>query len=526
MKKRLLTLDDLYSYYSSNTKSSHFSAKDSDSNIVVQVNGKLSFSENLDTEGLTKVTLQACHIDKNLNGSNIAQSVMEAALPSFSNRPILGYIHTVDGKPHFWTHNMHEDEDGNVVYDEMPVGVIPESCNAHLEYDEDKKKTYVVVDGFIFDEYSQASEIIRRENECFVSVELAIREFDYNAKEHFLNIEDFYFAGVTILGLDEDGNQINPGMSGSNIKLADFKKKSNSNFSEQTVIEMLDIINQKLDGMSNLTINNSRKEEPTVKDFEEMEVTAEDVTTEPTDTEDEVTEVEETTETDETPTDDSVEEVESEEVITEEMSEDKVEETIETEEVEEVEKFQKTFAISHEDIKAALYALLIPYEEADNDWYWISGVFDDYFVYEGYNGIYGQKYTKDGDLVAFDGERYTLHVEYLTDTEYAKLNEIRSNYEAIADKLAKYESEPAKMEILNSDDYAQIADTEEFINFKKQESHFNMSVEDVAKKCDEMLLNYAKTQKLEFSEKKEVSTSLPLPNKTAKKSRYGNLFSK
>ena len=82
------------------------------------------------------------------------------------------------------------------------------------------------------------------------------------------------------------------------------------------------------------------------------------------------------------------------------------------------------------------------------------------------------------------------------------------------------------MEILNSDDYAQIADTAEFIDFKKQESHFDMSIEDVAKKCDEMLLNYAKTQKLEFSEKKEVSMSLPLPNKTAKKSRYGNLFSK
>ena len=38
-KKRLLTLEDLYNYYSSNSKSSHFSAKDNNDNIVVQVNG-------------------------------------------------------------------------------------------------------------------------------------------------------------------------------------------------------------------------------------------------------------------------------------------------------------------------------------------------------------------------------------------------------------------------------------------------------------------------------------------------------
>ena len=33
-------------------------------------------------------------------------------------------------------------------------------------------------------------------------------------------------------------------------------------------------------------------------------------------------------------------------------------------------KFSKTFELSHEDIRSALYQLLMPYEEADNDWYW------------------------------------------------------------------------------------------------------------------------------------------------------------
>ena len=39
---------------------------------------------------------------------------------------------------------MHEDENGDVVYDEYPIGIIPESCNAQLVYDKEKKKTIVL----------------------------------------------------------------------------------------------------------------------------------------------------------------------------------------------------------------------------------------------------------------------------------------------------------------------------------------------------------------------------------------------
>lgn len=38
---------------------------------------------------------------------------------------------------------MHEDENGDVVYDEYPIGIIPESCNAQLVYDEEKRKLIV-----------------------------------------------------------------------------------------------------------------------------------------------------------------------------------------------------------------------------------------------------------------------------------------------------------------------------------------------------------------------------------------------
>ena len=135
---RLLSLDNLYEFYVSQGKNVNFSADRDRTNIVVQLPGIMKFEKsNKDTEGLRPVTLQASHTGKNKNQSYISEKSMKAALPSFSNRPILGYIHEVDGQPEFYTHCMHEDENNNIVYDEIPIGIIPESCNAKLEYDKE-----------------------------------------------------------------------------------------------------------------------------------------------------------------------------------------------------------------------------------------------------------------------------------------------------------------------------------------------------------------------------------------------------
>lgn len=197
MAKKLLFLEDLYEFYINKKEDIRFSSIENDNSpIVVQTHGNLNFEKNTVSDGLMPVVLQACHTQKNINGSNINDDVMEDALPSFCNRPILGYIHTVNGQPEFYTHNLHLDDDGNVVYDEVPLGIIPESCNAKIVYDEEKQKKYVNIKGYIFEEYSKAAEILKRENECSVSVELAIEELSFNAKENILNIEKFHFNGV------------------------------------------------------------------------------------------------------------------------------------------------------------------------------------------------------------------------------------------------------------------------------------------------------------------------------------------
>ena len=587
MTKRILYLEDLYDFYSNKYKrSTKFSAEKSGEPLVVQVHGRVNFDESdRNKDGLLPVHLQSCHTDLNVNGSNIDSSVMEAALPSFSNRPILGYIHKVttdenpEGQWEFYSHNMHEDENGEVVYDEFPIGIIPESCNAQLAYDKEKKKTYCEVDGYIFEEYSKAAEILQREGECSVSVELSIRELSYDARQKFLNIEDFWFSGVTILGKTPQGDEVKPGMSGSNIKLADFSSQNNSLFSdyESKMVELQARLEKLETACFNNKENNSKEGgNENLNKFEELcqkyGKTVDDITFDyknmsddelveafakafdETDSTDDGSEgvdtpsgsettVDGNTEGKNNPTESNPDESEKDTPKEDETSDNT---SISTDDDETKKKkvdnaLTRTFEISHDDIRYALYNLLASYEDANNEWYYITSVYDSYFVYENWDGgkIYGQKYTKDNDIVAYDGERYALHKTYLTDSEYAELESMRSNYAEL--KEFKETSEKNALhaqreEILTSEKYSVISEKDKdgkYVNeaFAKLVSEMdNYSLADLETQIKVIFADYI-AEHSNFSstttdEKKTISKKqFANPSKITKKpSRYGKLF--
>lgn len=544
-KKRLRYIEDLYDFYSNKYKrSTKFSAEKTGEPLVVQVHGRINFDESdKNKDGLLPVHLQSCHTDLNVNGSNIESSVMEAALPSFSNRPILGYIHKVttdenpEGQWEFYSHNMHEDENGDVVYDEYPIGIIPESCNAQLVYDEEKKKTYCEVDGYIFEEYSKAAEILQREEECSVSVELSIRELSYDAKQKFLNIEDFWFSGVTILGKTPQGNEVKPGMTGSNIKLSDFSSKNNSLFEdyESKMVELQARIENletacfnKEQNSSVRTLSKEGGNKESMTKFEELlakyNKTVEDVTFDYSELSDEELEAkfaEVFGEDNNTDGDNSGDNTANE---PSNDNEGDGENTTEPEgttdgdnegEGQNFENMTKTFEISHDDIRYALYNLLSSYEDADNEWYYITGVYDSYFVYESWDGgkIYGQKYTKDNDNVSFDGERYNLHKEYLTDSEYTEIQDMRSNYSSVVEELNTYKSAEVfadKMTVFDDEAYSEYLDTDEFKALMSEDSVNKYSKEELSEKADATLGKLVKKNKTfsfagETPQKKHVS---------------------
>lgn len=554
---KILTLEQLAKFCADN-KFYSFDSKENGYKLAVCVPGTFEvFEKSESTRGLLFTRFKVCHTELNRNGSYVSEDNMKKAMPSLKYRPVLGYIHQLeDGTWDFHAHDMELEEDENgeekIVYLEQQIGAFTEE-EPYLEYDEKLDKTYVIATAAIPEEYTKAADIIRAKNGSKVSCELCIDSFSYNAKEHYLELEDFYFTGVTALGKHFNGKEVQEGMLGSRLDIMDFSTENNSvyqNFSENNkLVEVLEKLNTTLSNLNKeipeeggiqvtkfeelLTKYNKTTEEITF-DYEEMsdeELEAKfaemfEEVEEITDTTEEVTEVEET---EETVAEDNI--IDNEINVNE--SDENVSITEENENIEiEPEKFQKIFELSHDDVRYALYQLLSPVEQADNEWYYINAVYDTYFVYESWstNVIYGQKYTKDGDSIAFTEERFNLHKELLTDSEYAELQAMRSNYSSIQEKLNQYEAAELKAQkevVFTKDVYAKYLETEEFVTLKNNIDNF--SVEELNEKAELAFAKCVQRLGFSFNEKpvenanKPTRVNIPFSQKEDNPSRYGNL---
>ena len=553
--KKYLTIEDLLTFCKQSNMNT-FSAKDAGGPIIIQSFGEMNTSDT-STMGLTPCTLQACHTELNRNHSFIEDSVMQNALASFSNRPILGYVHQLDDESwDFWDHRMEIEEDGDkarVEYLERPIGVIPESCNAHLEYDEDYKKNYVVVNGYIYDDYGNRALDIIKENDgkVSVSVELAINSMSYNAKENYLNIEDFTFMGVTCLGKMPDGTVVQPGMEGSNLKLDNFSAKQNSMFTtnenyQEKLIKTLEKLNGVLESFNN---NSEEKGCDTMNKFEELlakyHKEASDITFETEGLSDDELEAKfaEMFEDEEPKNDDG------EGVDNGEGEGDNDPEPITTEEeacgkkkkkcsIDENGNMSVFFEISHEDIRGALFNLIGIYEEEDNDWFWITNVYDDYFIFENWDGnkLYKQAYSVDGDNVALSGDRQEVFKMILTESEKLAIEKMRDDYSALEAKYNELKTfkdnyEAAQLQaqkdaIFARSEYSVLVEDEAFKALVADAEKF--SVEEVEAKADLIFAAHMKSVMKFDSNNKDAKKpnviGINFNKKEDKKSPYGRLF--
>lgn len=569
MKKRLLTLDDLYSFFSSSNKSFNFSSSENGYNIAIQIPAMFEIIDDDETdeteEGLYPTKLKVCHTGVNRNKSRISKKSMEAALPSLHYRPVLGDITTLsDGTKDFTNHAMEWDEEGNITYIEKPIGVFTDPESYHLEYDEEKDRYYVIAKAVIYEEYSpDAIEIIERKNGTKVSCELSISQLSYDAKEKVLDLEKFHFNGVTCLGVDPITEEpIEEGMEGSRLDISDFAEEKNSLFAYGKMIEAMERFNKTLSNLNKFLEEGGDKKlklEELLKQYgvskDELTFEVEGLTDEELvqKFEDEFKKKQGSGDDDSTVVEDPEEPDEPEDTEGGEGDEDGEDDESEEEETPEPEvsesdesgsedvtmtlhneisngSLKRTFEISHEDIRYALYSLLGTYEDADNEWYWINSVYDDYFMYSNWDEtkIYKQKYAKDGDNVSFVEERTELFKEYLTASEKANLEEMRSNYAALQQKVSDYEAEMTredKNKILADEVYAEISDDKDFAALKENIDKY--SVQEVQDKADLLLAKHVKEEAGKFSySKKPSKVGINISNKGRKKSPYGTLFAK
>ena len=569
MKKNILTVEDLLQYCEMN-KLQSFSSSESGYKLAVKVPATFEIEHEADFNhrGMMKLKFKVFHTGLNRNGSFVSREAAEKARLTIANRPILAYIHQLDnGEWDFEAHEMEEviTEDGEreIHYIENQVGAFS-SEPTFWEHDDENDKDFVCAYGYIPMDYTKAAEIIERKNGTKNSCELFIDKMSYNAKEKYLDLEEFYVNGSTLLGSRDDGTEIGEGMLGSRADIVDFKAEPQVFETNTELIKVLENLNETL---SRFNINdNPGKEVKEVKkkelEQEEFEQEVFDLTdgenpedptdpTDPADPTEEPTEEEQETgqetgqengqetggqQTGEQQTEGATEGGSNDDPqpLSPAINDDdpdilkKIEYTIVT-----TDGAKREFSLGVSELLNAAYNLAnYTYGEIDNEWYNVE-VFEE----EGYIEMYGmftgknyrQSYGYLEDNLTFLGERTEIFRMYVTAEQKERLEQMQSTYSEMSEKLRHYEEEPEKMEILNSEDYSKVFNTEEYTELLKQDAHFELSIDEVKAKADSILLDYAKHSNFSLLSEKENQVEfkqIPVIQKPqTKESRYGTLFS-
>lgn len=452
-------------------------------------------------------------------------------------------------------HDMHKESDAfhtgekRVIFDEKVVGVVPENCDFEIEHDDSNDKDYCYVSALIYRDYGNycADILEERGGTTSVSAEVEFLKTSYDVKRKFVVVEEFRMNGITLLGED-----VEPAMEGANASV--FSLETNSR-QEQLVDVMKELTEALNKYTATFADNSKRKEEKDKlntelfnKLCEQYSVSESDITFEYSELDDEALqnafaehfddgdgsgesgesgETESSTEGENTENSgasdgdgansgeqsstDGAEEGQTEgnSQVTEQTTD---EQESEEDQLEAENSYQPkvtnqvaysltnaqgethTFAVSMNDTISALTELFnVTYGEEDNDWYCVE-VYGETktVVAHGWYKHFKQKYTVKDGVYSLKGERTEVFAQYLTQEEIEALEGLKAKFAETSDKLALYESEPEKIEVLSSEDYALIKDTEEYKELSKRDNYFNLSKEELTSKLDGMLNAYAK----------------------------------
>lgn len=534
-KKRIYSLEDLYNLISSNKVDYNFNSDKIGYQLSVQVPAQFEVMKENGDDSLLFCKVKLMHSGENRNHSNVTDDALTKASKTLAYKPILAnFMEYTDENGEtlkdFTSHDMELNEDGTTTYFEKQVGCFT-SDDPYFEVEEDTGHNFLYGYCAIPVGYTDAASIIERKGGTKVSVELAVNELSYNVETHVLDLTDVVILGATCLGKNPTTlEDVGEGMKNARLDIVDFSIENNGviNRYDKDMFEL----RERLEKLESICFNKNEKDnqekggnENKMNMLEKLlaqyNKTIDDITFDYSELSDEELEAKFlemfSNDTDSTTTAIAKENVENQTdsgdnqdnlddnnntTIVEDVNQVSVAENNNNEVVEDqtFDVLKREFSVSHEDIKYALYNLLSAIESNENDWYYITNVYDDYFVYENWDGnkIFGQKYSVKDDSVLFDGDRYVLHKEYLTDSEYAELNDMRSNYAVISEKLSKYEEAESiadKMTVFEDPAYANYLESNEFKNLMTEDTVKKFTKDELAEKADAALGKLVKTTK-------------------------------
>ena len=173
-----------------------------------------------------QLEMRAVSDGENRNKSYFSLESLQNALPSFINKPILGYFNTKEGD--FESHNgvWKKDPDTEEPYwdtnspnGERILGLIRESDSVFIEPD-NKGKNWIVLTCALWVQYAlpQIKKLLKDKKKK-VSVEIDIKE--YEDRDGIRYINRFELLGITILG-SKNGKPVMEGIEGASASVLDI----------------------------------------------------------------------------------------------------------------------------------------------------------------------------------------------------------------------------------------------------------------------------------------------------------------
>lgn len=238
-----------------------------------EVNGE--FDDEVEDTRFLNVTIDILHTGKNKNMSIFEKGVVNDNIDSIKNTPVLGFIkynkafdeNDFKGHEHMLVKSRSGVEDK---YIGSAFGLIPESCNPRWRKkmcDDGEEREFLQVDALMWEKFSDATEIMRRDGEKSQSMELQVSSIDgYEDTDGYFHFEKFKFDGACILGDD-----VEPAMFDSTVKISE--DSSQDEFS----VNLLSELNKKFETFNRLMEKNESEggvdmTKKNDEEFEEVEV--------------------------------------------------------------------------------------------------------------------------------------------------------------------------------------------------------------------------------------------------------------
>lgn len=175
-------------------------------------------------ERFMRVKIWLMHTGINRNNSDFSKEVIEEAIPTLANTPILGYLEeNSDGNLDFSDHRevlVKEDGKFKMKYKGQAFGVIPEDNNAQFEMrvcDDGVEREFLTVEGILWTKWDDPIELMTEFGVKGQSMELADNpiegEWYQKGRAKVFRFSKFAFFGACILG---DG--VTPAMHDASIE--------------------------------------------------------------------------------------------------------------------------------------------------------------------------------------------------------------------------------------------------------------------------------------------------------------------